>query len=209
MSNFSPTIATAYTQVVSESKKSVTINDYFKKATAIHPYSGAFYSRKSVYQEFGFQKFMYLGSKDKIKYQSKIGSSPYISDETAYKNVLDLINDYHDGQFINLVTMQNHMPYDDYYDNADKFQVEGDIDDGEKSVISNYSVGINYTDKVVARFIKQIDKIKKPITLVLYGDHLPGIYSIDTNKLESREADYFIYSNKYARSHGAKKTNKG
>lgn len=208
MSNFSPTIATAYTQVVSESRQSITINDYFKKSTAIHPYSGAFYSRKSVYQEFGFQKFMYLGSKDKIKHQSKIGSSPYISDETAYKNVLDLINGYHEGQFINLVTMQNHMPYDGYYDNADKFQVEGNIDDGEKSVISNYSAGISYTDKSVARFVKHIDEIKKPITLVFYGDHLPGIYAIDTNKLKAREADYFIYSNKYARSHGAKKLTK-
>ena len=96
-----------------------------------------------------------------------------------------------------------------YYDNADKFQVQGNIDDDEKEVISNYSAGLSHTDRAVKRFIKQIDKIDKPITLVFYGDHLPGIYSnIDVNKLESRTADYFIYSNRYARLHGARKLSK-
>ena len=75
----------------------------------------------------------------------------------------------------------------------------------KKYNISNYSTGLSYTDKAVQKFIEQIDEINKPITLVFYGDHLPGIYSnIDGNSLEARETDYFIYSNKYARQHGAK-----
>ena len=105
VSNFSPTIATPYTQVVPESKQTLTINRYFKKSTAIHPYNGSFYSRKAVYQKFGFQRFMYLGSKYKINHKMKIGSNPYLSDETAYRNTLDVINSYKNGQFINLVTM--------------------------------------------------------------------------------------------------------
>ena len=205
VSNFSPTIATPYTQVVPESKQTLTINGYFKKSTAIHPYNGSFYSRKAVYQKFGFQRFMYLESKYKIKHRMKIGSNPYLSDETAYRNTLDVINSYKNGQFINLVTMQNHLPYSDYYDNSEDYQVSGDMDDNEKNIISNYSAGLSYTDKAVQKFIEQIDKINKPITLVFYGDHLPGIYSnIDGNSLEARETDYFIYSNKYARQHGAK-----
>ena len=71
--------------------------------------------------------------------------------------------------------MQNHMPYLDYYDNSGDYQISGDIDDGEKNTISSYSAGLSYTDKAVQKFIKQIDKINKPITLVFYGDHLPGI----------------------------------
>ena len=205
VSNFSPTIATPYTQVVPNSNQTLTINNYFKKSTAIHPYRGSFYSREVVYKKFGFQKFMYLGSKYKIKHKMKIGTNPYLSDETAYQNTLDVINSYKNGQFINLVTMQNHLPYSDYYDNSEDYQVSGDMDDGEKNTISNYSAGLSYTDKAIQKFIEQIDKINKPITLVFYGDHLPGIYSnIDGNSLEARETDYFIYSNKYARQHGAK-----
>ena len=205
VSNFSPTIATPYTQVVPKSNQTLTISNYFKKSTAIHPYRGSFYSREVVYKKFGFQKFMYLGSKYKINHKMKIGTNPYLSDETAYQNTLDVINSYKNGQFINLVTMQNHLPYSDYYDNSEDYQVSGDVDDGEKNTISNYSAGLSYTDKAVQKFIEQIDKINKPITLVFYGDHLPGIYSnIDGNSLEARETDYFIYSNKYARQHGAK-----
>lgn len=205
VSNFSPTIATPYTQVVPNSNQTLTINNYFKKSTAIHPYRGSFYSREVVYKKFGFQKFMYLGSKYKVKHKMKIGANPYLSDETAYQNTIDVINNYKNGQFINLVTMQNHLPYSDYYDNSGDYQVSGDMDDGEKIAISNYSAGLSYTDKAVQRFIEQIDKINKPITLVFYGDHLPGIYSnIDGNNLEARETDYFIYSNKYARQNGAK-----
>lgn len=97
VSNFSPTIATPYTQVVPESEQTLTINGYFKKSTAIHPYNGSFYSRKVVYQKFGFQRFMYLGSKYKIKHKMKIETNPYLSDETAYKNTLDVINSYKNG----------------------------------------------------------------------------------------------------------------
>ena len=205
VSNFSPTIATPYTQVVPNSNQTLTINNYFKKSTAIHPYRGSFYSREVVYKKFGFQKFMYLGGKYKLKHKMKIGTNPYLSDETAYQNTLDIINGYKNGQFINLVTMQNHLPYSDYYNNSGDYQVSGDMDDGEKYNISNYSAGLSYTDKAVQKFIEQIDRINKPITLVFYGDHLPGIYSnIDGNSLEARETDYFIYSNKYARQHGAK-----
>lgn len=205
VSNFSPTIATPYTQVVPNSNQTLTINNYFKKSTAIHPYRGSFYSREVVYKKFGFQKFMYLGGKYKLKHKMKIGTNPYLSDETAYRNTLDVINSYKNGQFINLVTMQNHLSYSDYYDNSGDYQVSGDVDDGEKYNISNYSAGLSYTDKAVQKFIEQIDRINKPITLVFYGDHLPGIYSnIDGNSLEARETDYFIYSNKYARQHGAK-----
>lgn len=205
VSNFSPTIATPYTQVVPNSSQTLTINNYFKKSTAIHPYRGSFYSREVVYKKFGFQRFMYLGSKYKINHKIKIGTNPYVSDETAYQNTLDVINGYKNGQFINLVTMQNHMPYSDYYDNSGDYQVNSDMDDSEKNTISNYSAGISYTDRAVQKFIEQIDKINKPITVVFYGDHLPGIYSnIDGNSLEARETDYFIYSNKYARQHGAK-----
>lgn len=205
VSNFSPTIATPYTQVVPNSNQTLTINNYFKKSTAIHPYRGSFYSREVVYKKFGFQKFMYLGGKYKLKHKMKIGTNPYLSDETAYRNTLDVINSYKNGQFINLVTMQNHLPYSDYYDNSGDYQVSGDVDDGEKYNISNYSAGLSYTDKAVQKFIEQIDRINKPITLVFYGDHLPEIYSnIDGNSLEARETDYFIYSNKYARQHGAK-----
>ena len=210
LANFSPTLSTPYTQLVSARNYNPSIVNYFSNAVAIHPYVGNFYSRPKVYEKFGFNDFIYLGSKTEIKHQEKIQNNPYLSDKVAYANALDVINENKDnGQFINLVTMQNHMPYNkDYYSDNTDFAVEQavELDDEIREQINNFATGIHYTDGYVADFIEQLEAIDKPITLVFYGDHLPGIYANDMAKdgLNLHETDYFIYSNKVAREQGAK-----
>lgn len=77
--------------------------------------------------------------------------------------------------------------------------------------VNEFSTEIHYTNNAVKRFIKQIDGINRPITIVFYGDHLPGIYQNDMAKdgVKLHETEYFIYSNKYARAHGAKNFKQG
>ena len=118
----------------------------------------------------GFNDFIYLGSKTKIKHQEKIQNNPYLSDKVAYANTLDVINENKaNGQFINLVTMQNHMPYNKaYYSDNTKFEVEEAVglNDEIREQINNFATGIHYTDKYVAGFIERLEAIDKPITLV-------------------------------------------
>lgn len=209
MGVFSTTI-TPYTQVTSRYKFYPTIGMDFKYSSALHPFNGTFYGRIDNYRRFKFNKFAYLGSKYKIYDKKTIGTNPYLSDETAYQNGLRQINSQKDGQFINLISMQNHIPYGDYYSpNEYKENVSGSLisDENTKNSFAAYTKGIEYTDKAVKKFIKQIDKINKPITLVFYGDHYPAI--IDQTQLNKypvklHATNYFIYSNKYAREHGAK-----
>ncbi|MBY8968637.1 hypothetical protein KHP57_23395, partial [Algiphilus sp. NNCM1] len=56
------------------------------------------------------------------------------------------------------------------------------------------------------------DAIDKPITVVFYGDHLPGIYSSasedDNNSLALHLTDYFIWSNKASSSQGTPSTSR-
>lgn len=209
MANFAPTISTPYAQVVASRPYTPSIVDYFPNAVAIHPYVGNFYSRPVVYDKFGFDDFIYLGSKTGIKYQENVGKNPYLSDKTAYLNALEAIKNNKDlGQFINLVTIQNHTPYgDDYYDGMNEYEATEAVDiDNTRNAINSFAKGIHYTDEYVAEFIEQIDQIQKPITLVFYGDHLPGIYAneMDKDGLNLHETDYFVYSNKYAQQNGAK-----
>lgn len=207
LANFSPTLPTPYTQLVPTLRQNPSIVDSFKHSIAIHPYAGVVYSRTTVYKKFGFNRFLYLGSNYPIKHQYKIDRSPYLSDKTAYANALDQINNKQRGQFINLVTMQNHYPYDQhFYNNNPRYSASRVSHGTSISALNDYTTGIHYTDNYVRTFIKQIDRINKPITIVFYGDHLPGsIYGNDMNKdgLKLHETDYFIYSNKYARNHGA------
>ncbi|KRL52590.1 hypothetical protein FD35_GL001865 [Furfurilactobacillus rossiae DSM 15814] len=207
ISNFSPTLPTPYTQLVTNLKKAPSITNQFDYSSAIHPYFGIYYNRISVYKKFGFNKFSYLGSKYPIKHQHRIGSSPYLSDETAYANTLDQIRGHQGGQFINVITMQNHYPFNvNHYPNHD-FSASGSAyaSDASKESIENYSQGLSYTDKAVKQFKNQLDKIKKPIIWVWYGDHLAGIYDGDPMAkygLQLHQTDYFIYANKYSRQHG-------
>ncbi|MGN1280182.1 MAG: sulfatase-like hydrolase/transferase [Limosilactobacillus sp.] len=207
MCNFAQTLSTPYTQLVPYLKHNPTIVLSFKYAAAIHPYSKKFYDRGTDYPKFGFNKFSYLGSKQyPIKHQKKIDRNTYMSDQTAYANTVDQLKAHHGAQFINLVTMQNHLPYNNLYNGIDRYRAT--VGNGtDPKQVANYAMGIHYTDQAVANFIKEIDKINRPITLVFYGDHLPGIYrnSMKKDGLKLHETDYFIYSNPAAQKMGAKK----
>jgi phosphoglycerol transferase MdoB-like AlkP superfamily enzyme len=203
INNFSPTLPTPYSQLVPYQKTAPAFTDLFDYKVGIHPFSANLYSRKAVYKKFGFDKFYHLVDGDKITYKNKIGKSPYISDESAYQQTLKVLNEHPGGQFINLVTMQNHMPFDDYYSKND-FSVTGTAytDNSHKQQIENYTQGIHYTDQALKQFIAKIDQMDRPITLIWYGDHLPGLYngnSLQKYGLTMHETDYFVYSNKYSR----------
>ncbi|KRO09529.1 hypothetical protein IV59_GL000490 [Paucilactobacillus hokkaidonensis] len=200
LSNLSPTLPTPYTQLVPSQKISPAFTDLFDSKIAIHPFNASLYNRINVFKKFGFNKFYYDGSKYKLTYKKRIGSSPYISDESAYKNTLKIINQKHSGsRFIQLSTMQNHMPFTDYYPNAKSFKISGSaFSKDSKSSIETYSQGLNYTDKSLKKFITKINKIHKPVTIVWYGDHLASLYNKDSMSkygIPLHETDYFIYNN--------------
>lgn len=214
LANFSPTLPTPYTQLVVKLAQNPSIVGSFRHSTAIHPYIGTFYSRQTVYKKFGIQHFYFLGNKNyPIRHKHKIQHSTYQSDQTSYLNVLDQLHRQKHGQFIQLVTMQNHFPYNrNFYHHSKYYRVSASYGT-DQNALADYTQGIHFTDSAVKFFIKKIDKIKRPITIVFYGDHLPGsIYgnSLKKDGLVLHQTDYFIYSNTYARKHGAiKKMKKG
>lgn len=204
--NFSPTLNSPYSQLVPHQTYTPTILNSFNYSAAIHPYTSEFYNRKLNYKKFGFNRFYSLDNKKyPIKHRKTIDNNEYQSDETAYDNLIDELHNHHGGQFINLITMQNHLPYDHLYKN--KAVVAKVSNHTSKQEVENYATGIHYTDRVVAKAIDKINAIPRPITLVFYGDHLPGIYKNNMQKdgLALHKTDYFIYSNKAAVKQGAKR----
>ena len=201
---------TPYVQIVPNYDFYPTIGMNFDYKSAVHPFIGTYYSRQEDYHRFKFDKFIYVGSKYKIIDQKKLGKSGYNSDFTTYANGLKEINSRNGGQFINLISIQNHMPYNNWYPNNEYMgKISGELfkSPAVRDQMATYVKGTQYTDKAVEQFIKQIDKIQKPITLVFYGDHYPSIISQNyTAKypVQMHSTRYFIYSNKYARQHGAK-----
>lgn len=203
LSSLSPTLPTPYSQLVTHIDKNPNITNLFDEKIAIHPYNASLYNRKEVFNDFGFQKFYYQGSENKLKYTNHIPASPYVSDESAYKEVERLISTNNNkSQFIQLSTMQNHLPFDKN-DTKESMKVSGTAMGKNQSSVENYVQRIRYTDKAVKSFLDNLDKIDRPITLVWYGDHLPGIYAGDSMSkyaVELHQTDYFVFNNKAARN---------
>lgn len=219
LANFNDSLIVPYQQLVPNQSDPYSFNQIWtqkygtKGSTAVHPFMQSMYLRNINYKKFGFSYLYTLDSKIPLKHTNCIDRSPYVSDSEAYQSVLDLLDkqkDSKNSQFLQLVTMQNHMPYGDFYDNNEF--VDADISEGlsdsEKYNIDTYTKGINWTDQETADFLAQLDQMDKPITVIFYGDHLPGIYTtVDedkNNKTVLHETDYFIWSNSASVSHGAK-----
>lgn len=214
MANFDSSLTSPYQQLVPSEHWTPTINQMWgaaKNSIGLHPYESSMYSRATNYKKFGFSHFYTLTGPDVISHQDKIDDSPYVSDEATYQSTLEEVRKTKSNQFLQVITMQNHMPYHDWYKHNDfkAFSTTGKpLKDDEKESIETYQKGASLTDGATAGFLSELDKLDKPVTVVFYGDHLPGIYSSasadDDNSLALHQTDYFIWSNKASGTQGNK-----
>ncbi len=214
MANFDSSLSSPYQQLVPSQHWTPTINQLWgapANSLGYHPYESSMYSRATNYKKFGFSHFYTLTGPDVIKYQDKIDESPYVSDKSSYDSALEGIKSGKTNKFIQIITMQNHMPYHEWYENND-YTAESTtgtpLGDDEQQSIETYQKGVEITDQATQEFLNELDALDKPVTVVFYGDHLPGIYSSasedDNNSLALHLTDYFIWSNKASSSQGNK-----
>ena len=214
MANFDSSLSSPYQQLVPSQHWTPTINQLWgapANSLGYHPYESSMYSRATNYKKFGFSHFYTLTGPDVIKYQDKIDESPYVSDKSSYDSALEGIKSGKTNKFIQIITMQNHMPYHEWYENND-YTAESTtgtpLGDDEQQSIETYQKGVEITDQATQEFLNELDALDKPVTVVFYGDHLPGIYSSasedDNNSLALHLTDYFIWSNKVSGSQGNK-----
>ena len=214
MANFESSLSSPYQQLVPSQHWTPTINQLWGapvNSLGYHPYESSMYSRATNYKKFGFSHFYTLTGPDVIKYQDKIDESPYVSDKSSYDSALEGIKSGKTNKFIQIITMQNHMPYHEWYENND-YTAESTtgtpLGDDEQQSIETYQKGVEITDQATQEFLNELDALDKPVTVVFYGDHLPGIYSSasedDNNSLALHLTDYFIWSNKVSGSQGNK-----
>lgn len=207
MANYSPTLSIAYQQLVPSLKWAPTINQAWnaangsKKASiALHAFNRNMYFRDLNYKKFQFSQFFATDGKPQLTGLHAIDSAWYVSDESFYSEVLKKVTDSNENRFYQVVTMQNHMPYEDLYQNNEFKEMDAsDLPADEKLNLDTYTKGLNYTDQSTFVFLSQLNEINRPITVLFYGDHLPGFYSTaysdKKNILGLHETDYFIWSN--------------
>lgn len=223
---FAPSVITPYLQVVLKQRNAFSFNQQWNIAAevptreamtkhkssegsfAVHSYTPAIYSRGTVFsQHFLFNHFYTTGGPDYVSQTGYVGNNPTVSDESSYLEVTKKLKALPDNQnvFVQLSTIQNHMPYSGWYPN-NPFAVSGDIGSDDPTAINTYAQGVNYSDQATQKWLSDLDKLKRPVTVIWYGDHLPGIYPAQIgnpdNIISLHETDYFIWSNAAARAQG-------
>ncbi|VTT00096.1 LTA synthase family protein [Streptococcus dysgalactiae] len=196
MYNLNTTVSVLYSDVFPKLNYIPSISNYYKEKNryAVHLASANNYSRKTVYSKLNFNKFIALeGTPDKPKFLKPTSSS--YSDQSTYDNVLDYLNP-NESQFFSVMTMQNHSPW--YADPGDLEVSKEGFSINENYNLVNYSKLLELTDKDTKVFLEQLSKVDKPISVVFYGDHLPGLYpetTFEDNPELKYLTDYFIWSN--------------
>lgn len=192
--NLSPSISVIYTEVVPGMNNFPSISDFYnrKNRTVIHLASPSNYSRNIIYNDLGFNEFIHYGTKG-LKGEN-IGGN--YSDKTTYDQVLKNLKE-NQSQFFSVMTMQNHMPWTEPNPVTISANYAG-FSDADNQTLSNYVRMLHHTDIATKDFLAQLSKINKKITVVFYGDHLPGLYpqsAFKNNPDTQYLTDYFVWSN--------------
>lgn len=123
MANYSSALSIAYQQLVPSLKWTPSLNQAWNAANgedasvALHAYNRNMYFRDINYKKFAFSKIYATNGVPQLKDFQQIDSAWYASDESFYKNVLEQVSSSDKNKFYQVVTMQNHMPYEDFYTN--------------------------------------------------------------------------------------------
>lgn len=200
ITSYRPTVTMPYSQLTSSINEKSTITGQFDNKIVVHPYVGSFYNRRAVYKNMGINYFYTTDSAVPVKYQKTIDGDAHISDESAYKNVLSKISKKSNSQFIQLLTMQNHTPWT--FKGRDYNMIEPTNSSADESTIESYLQGLHYTDEATQTFLDKLNDLSRPITLVWYGDHWPGIFNFvntTTDALSAHSTPYFIWQNDAAK----------
>ena len=203
LSQLSPQLAVPYEQLVSHYDDYPSAVGYFLShghtPVAIHPFSPRMYARTSVFDSFGFEKFI---TKDDMKFKGR-GGGRFIDDESAYNEVLHQIDTNDKPVLAHLITMQNHMPFGGQYD--DPINPTG-LPPKYAKLAGQYARGIARSDDALADLFAKLKKSPEPTAVIFYGDHLPPqVYPQSLvereGPLTAHQTPFLIWSNRKPLAH--------
>ena len=196
-SNLSPSVSVMNTEVLPKMSYIPSISDSYTddEKIAVHLHNGTNYSRNIVYKDLGFDTFIALDGTDDKPTQLEYLSAGSRDSSTYYAVTSNLSSDT--SQFFSVITMQNHIPWEAEEPAEITAYGEG-LSDEENESLTSYARLLNITDSATADFLNELSGYDKKITVVFYGDHLPGLYPtsiFSSDPLNQYETDYFIWSN--------------
>jgi phosphoglycerol transferase MdoB-like AlkP superfamily enzyme len=162
--------------------------DHGHEAIAVHPFLESMYRRSTAYPRLGFDSFLGF---DDLSGLSEIEKNPFASDATTFDEALRLLTSSDEPLFMNLVTMQNHFPYDGLYGDPVENSLRSDK-------VGQYARGLAHADAATEKLFAGLKQADEETLVIFYGDHLPGdVYEgevIEQNFVRRTETPFFLWS---------------
>lgn len=151
------------------------LKDIGYNAIAIHPGYPWFYNRANVYNDMGFEKFISLESfQGSEKYRGGYIADQYATD-SIIENFESHISQSNAPLFEFCVTIENHGPYEEKYNEVKKtFDTTVHLTGAEENLLNSYFMGIKDADTEIKRLTDYFEASDEPVVFVYFGDHLPG-----------------------------------
>lgn len=186
---FEPQMNTPYQMMVPEHDNYPSAVDWFTdnghRPIAIHPYFTGMYKRDRVYDVLGFERFVHDTT---MQSDERLDDTEFISDRAAFHEVVHQIEQSDDPLFVNLVTMQNHVPARGW---DDPIGVSGVENSEQRDRIGQYARGLAETDAALRSLFDELERSEERTVVVLFGDHQPGIY--DEELTRQQDDDLAMY----------------
>lgn len=196
LADYQPQLVSPYQMLVPKSSSFPSSVGYFRdrgyRAVAVHPYRREFYHRDDVYPVLGFDDFI---DEKKMQFTSRLKDSEFISDASAYDQVLAELEDSRKPVLLNLVTMQNHYSYNEQFESDWPIEAPRDLE----ADLTSYVTGLNYSDRELERFLDALGTSPERTAVIFYGDHQPAIWPEDLVALNGEPAmkttPYLVWTN--------------
>lgn len=173
MEPFAANISTPFTQFLPKMSSFPSIVSRLKEEGhypfAIHPFDTSMYKRRDNYKMLGFEAFYY---DETMVNTGRIGTNPYISDDAAYKEIVERMQESESYDFVHLVTMQNHSPFQGKYETFPNHLNTGFV----KEEINQYHQALIESDHALEKLFTAIQEMDEPVVVVFWGDHWPSIF---------------------------------
>ncbi|MCR5097693.1 MAG: LTA synthase family protein [Lachnospiraceae bacterium] len=172
---------------------------------AMHPFFATNWKRNIVYSDMGFDSYLYAKDYD----DNYRDVRDYKNDYGDYLRLLEEARAHDEATYIMNITLQNHGGYDaatfpDYVT-----QLRGYYDTCEDLKV--FEGMMSASDDALEMFMEEIKKLDRPVEVVFFGDHQPGLSGRTDSaikrkgqKLHTDEAEfnqslyatpYFIWTN--------------
>ena len=136
---------------------------------AMHPFFATNWKRNIVYSDMGFDSYLYAKDYD----DNYLDARDYKTDEGDYIRLIEEINAHDESAYIMNITLQNHGGYDaetfpnyvtelyGYYDTCEDLKV--------------FEGMMSASDDALEMLMGELKKLDRPVEVVFFGDHQPGL----------------------------------